>query len=113
MEGRPHEGGRDVLVRRTADGRISDAMPPEFNARTRAHESGGGAVAVRGMSAVFANFADQRLYRVDGERGPVAITAEPPAKASHRYADGDIGPLRMICVRELESRAAREDRWGR
>jgi dipeptidyl aminopeptidase/acylaminoacyl peptidase len=102
VEGRPDEGGRDVLVRRTADGRIRDAVPREFNTRTRVHEYGGGAVAVRGMTAVFANFADQRLYRVDGETSPVAITAEPLAKGSHRYADGEIAPnaARMICVRE-------------
>ena len=100
VEGRPHEGGRAVLVRCTADGRIKDVMPPGFNARTRVHEYGGGAVAVRGMTAVFANFADQRLYRIDGEGDPVAITAEPLAKASHRYADGEIGRVRMICVRE-------------
>src|SRR5205085_2370846 len=28
LEGRPHEGGRTVLVRRAADGRIRDVTPP-------------------------------------------------------------------------------------
>jgi dipeptidyl aminopeptidase/acylaminoacyl peptidase len=100
VEGRPNEGGRDVLVRRTADGRLADAVPPEFNTRTRVHEYGGGAVAVRGMTAVFSNFADQRLYRVNGG-APVAITPET-AEASHRYADGVVSPdgAHLVCVRE-------------
>src|SRR2546430_9146631 len=38
---RPSEGGRNVIVRRTPDGRISDAHPAPFNARTPAHEYGG------------------------------------------------------------------------
>ena len=101
VEGRPNEDGRDVLVRRTADGRIADAVPREFNTRTRVHEYGGGAVAVRGTSAVFSNFADQRLYRVDDGGAPVAITPET-AEASHRYADGVVAPdgAHLVCVRE-------------
>jgi len=42
VEGRPQEGGRNVVVRRTADGRIEDVTPAEFNVRTRVHEYGGG-----------------------------------------------------------------------
>lgn len=102
IEGRPHEGGRNVLVRRAADGRIADAIPRDFNARTRVHEYGGGAVAVKGSTVVFSNFADQRLYRVDGNAAPVAITAEPLAPAAHRYADGVItsdGAM-LVIVRE-------------
>jgi dipeptidyl aminopeptidase/acylaminoacyl peptidase len=101
VEGRPNEGGREVLVRRTADGRIADAVPPEFNTRTRVHEYGGGAVAVRGMTAVVSNFADQRLYRVEGRGTPIAITPGT-ADGSHRYADGVIAPdaTQFVCVRE-------------
>jgi dipeptidyl aminopeptidase/acylaminoacyl peptidase len=102
VEGRPQEDGRDVLVRRGRDARIADAVPREFNTRTRVHEYGGGAVAVRGMTAVFSNFGDQRLYRVSDAAAPVAITAEPQTKASYRYADGVIAPdgVNLICVRE-------------
>jgi len=42
IEGRPSEGGRQVIVRRTSDGRTVDVNPPGFNARTRVHEYGGG-----------------------------------------------------------------------
>jgi dipeptidyl aminopeptidase/acylaminoacyl peptidase len=102
VEGRPNEGGRDVLVRRTPNGAVADVIPAEFNARTRVHEYGGGAVAVHGTTAVFSNFSDQRLYRVDGSASPVAITAEPPAPSAHRYADGviSIDGATLVCVRE-------------
>src|SRR6187397_3227945 len=64
LEGRPAEAGRTVLVRRTPDGRTRDAIPAGFNVRTRVHEYGGGAYVVGGGVAYFANFADQRWYRV-------------------------------------------------
>jgi dipeptidyl aminopeptidase/acylaminoacyl peptidase len=102
LEGRPHEGGRDALVRRGADGRIVDVTPAGFNARTRVHEYGGGAVAVKGATAVFSNFADQRLYRVDGDSVPSPITVEPPNPSAYRYADGVItfDGTALITVRE-------------
>ena len=34
LEGRPAEGGRNVIVRRTPDGRTRDVLPAPFNART-------------------------------------------------------------------------------
>src|SRR5215213_2470332 len=61
-EGRPTEGGRTVLVRRTPDGRLTDFTRAPFNVRTRVHEYGGGAYAVQGETLVFAHDADQRLY---------------------------------------------------
>src|SRR3954452_8079558 len=62
-EGRPSEGGRNVIVRRSADGTITDITPASFNARTRVHEYGGGAFTVKDGTIYFTNFADQRLYR--------------------------------------------------
>src|SRR5947209_19356948 len=64
IEMRPAEGGRHVVVRRTPDGRTADVTPPPFNARTRAHEYGGGAYAVAGGRVYFSDFRDQRLYRL-------------------------------------------------
>src|SRR5438552_718700 len=97
-EGRPSEGGRSVIVRRTPDGAIADQTPPPFNARTRAHEYGGGAFAVQDGVIYFSNFSDQRLYRQEPGQTPRPITPE----ADQRYADGviDAGRGRMICVRE-------------
>src|SRR4051794_37780632 len=60
IEARPSEGGRNVVVRRAADGGTADITPPPFNARTRVHEYGGGAAAVHREQVFFSNFADQR-----------------------------------------------------
>ncbi|HLZ10747.1 MAG TPA: S9 family peptidase [Chloroflexota bacterium] len=97
-EGRPNEGGRQVIVRRTADGQIADVTPPPFNARSRVHEYGGAAFAVDRGTVYFSNFVDQRLYRQDPGAAPRPLT---PA-VDLRYADGvvDRARGRLICVRE-------------
>ncbi len=98
IEGRPAEGGRNVIVRRRPDGSIEDVIPPPFNARTRVHEYGGGAYTVADCAVMFANYADQRLYRIPpgGEPRPLAVTLEL------RYADLVVDPRqgRLLAVRE-------------
>jgi hypothetical protein len=42
-EQRPEEGGRTQIVHRRGDGPAVDLLPDGFNARTAAHEYGGGA----------------------------------------------------------------------
>jgi dipeptidyl aminopeptidase/acylaminoacyl peptidase len=109
-EGRALEGGRSVLVRRTADGRVEDVTPAPFNVRTRVHEYGGGAYVVSGGVVYFSNFADQRVYRIEIGRStedpPSAVTAEGP----WFYADAviDAPRRRLICVREDHADASRE-----
>lgn len=106
VEMRPAEGGRNVIVRRTPDGRTTDVTPASFNARTRVHEYGGGDLAVADGTVYFSNFTDQRLYRQDPGAEPRPITPE----ASLRYADSVIDRRRgrMICVREDHTVAGRE-----
>jgi dipeptidyl aminopeptidase/acylaminoacyl peptidase len=103
IEGRPSEGGRQVVVHAALDGggRV-DAIPPGFSARTRVHEYGGGAYAVHGTSLFFSNDDDGRIYRIDPGAAPVPITPEPAEPRSLRYADLDVSPDgRLIhCVRE-------------
>lgn len=99
-ETRPAEGGRNVVVRRRADGTIEDCIPEGFNARTRVHEYGGGAYLVAERVVYFSNFADQRLYRHRPGRDG---TPEPLTPAADlRYADGvwDRRRRRILCVRE-------------
>ena len=105
-EGRPNEGGRNVLVRRTPDGRTTDMTPAPLNARTRVHEYGGGEFIVDRGTIFFSNFADQRLYRQDAGDAPRPITPE----IALRYADAvvDRGRGRLICVREDHTVAGRE-----
>jgi dipeptidyl aminopeptidase/acylaminoacyl peptidase len=98
IERRAREGGRKAIVRRSAEGRIADATPLSFNARTRVHEYGGGDFAIANGTIVFANFADQRLYIQKPGSEPRAFT---PA-GDLRYADGRIDFRRNLffCVRE-------------
>jgi len=99
-ESRPAEGGRTVVVRCTPGGEITDVLPAGFDARSRVHEYGGGAYAVHRGVVYFANFADQRLYRLRPGEGPQAITPEPAVPAGDRYADLTFGEEFLICVRE-------------
>ena len=96
---RPNEAGRVVLV---CDG--EDQIKAPFSARTRVHEYGGRAwwLGYEGRT-YFANWDDQRLYRIDGSgQQPVAITPEPTERHAYRYTDGVETPdgKWVICVRE-------------
>lgn len=100
-EGRPQERGRQVIVRwNERDGAV-DVTPPPFNARTMAHEYGGGWYAVDAGTVYFANLDDGRVYRQapDGEPRPLT-----PAGA-YRYGDlvSDHAHGRLLCVREDHS----------
>ena len=83
LEGRPAEAGRQVVVHRSADGRLEDVTPAAFNVRTRAHEYGGGEYLVSRGVVYFSNFEDGRLYRQPVGGGVEPLT--PPAAL--RYAD--------------------------
>ncbi len=101
LEGRPAERGRQVVVRRAADGTTADVTPPDCNVRTRAHEYGGGDYTVHDGVVYFANDADQRLYRQRLGAAPQPLTAEEPS----RYADMrlDAARGRLLAVREDHS----------
>jgi len=107
LEGRPAEGGRNVIVRRRPDGTLMDVNPPPFNARTRVHEYGGGALLLHRDVAYFSNFADQRLYRQPIGGDPQPLTPRDEL----RYADGimDSGREAIFLVRE-DHRRGREAR---
>jgi dipeptidyl aminopeptidase/acylaminoacyl peptidase len=102
-ETRPAEGGREQIVRLDPGGIPRDLLPDGFNARTRAHEYGGGAWWVGGGTVFTTNFADQRMYRLDvGDPQPLPVTAPPPTAHAWRYADGRLTPdgRWVVCVRE-------------
>ena len=60
IEPRTAEGGRSVVVRGGADGSRAILTPPGFDARTRVHEYGGGAVWRHENTIFFSNFGDGR-----------------------------------------------------
>jgi hypothetical protein len=98
IESRPTEAGRNVIVRMTANGQITDLNPQPFNARSTVHEYGGGAYLATNGSVFFTNFSDQRLYRIDAGKLPKPITPS----VNIRFADAIVDRLRerLICVQE-------------
>ena len=100
LEARPQEAGRTVLVRRTPQGDRTDLTPAPFNVRTRVHEYGGGAYAVKDGVIVASNFTDQRLYRLEERGAPQPLT--PASEGRLRYADlePDLGRGRLLAIRE-------------
>lgn len=101
LEARPDDGGRVALMRQAADGPREPVTPDEFNVRSRVHEYGGGAYAVRDGVVVFTNFADTVVYRMHGGRA-VPLTPE----GSYRYADLRVHPAQGLVL------AVREDHSG-
>lgn len=102
-EDRPGEDGRTALVRRSADGGLTELLGPSQSARTAVHEYGGGAWWADDGVVWFCSWEDQRLYR----RDPITAAAEPltpapEAPRSVRYADGALSPdgSWIACVRE-------------
>ncbi|MDQ3407932.1 MAG: prolyl oligopeptidase family serine peptidase [Chloroflexota bacterium] len=108
LEGRPQEGGRQVLMRRSATGQPEDVTPPGYNVRTMVHEYGGGAFVVRDGLIVFSDLRDARLYTHRPAEEPRPLTADGP----YRYADLrlDPGQERVLCIREDHSSAGEEAR---
>ena len=106
VEGRPDEGGRNVVVQRRANGRIVDATPAGTNVRTRVQEYGGAAYTVSCGTIYYAEFSDQRLHKLAPGTAPVPLT--PPG--DWFYADCAIDLLRerLICVREDHTVKERE-----
>jgi dipeptidyl aminopeptidase/acylaminoacyl peptidase len=98
LEGRPDEGGRQVLVRHDRDGTMTRLSPEGFNARTRVQEYGGGAYAVDVDLVVVSDFATGGLHRITA---PGAAEPFTPPRA-WRYADLviDRPRNRILAVRE-------------
>lgn len=105
IERRAQEGGRKVIVRRAANGEVTDVTPAGFNARTRVHEYGGGDYAVANGTVVFSNFADQRLYLQPNDAQPRPLTPS----AAHRYADGQFDLRRNLYYTVREDHSASGD----
>ena len=106
IESRPLEAGRNVVVRRSADGTTQDVNPKPFNVRTRVHEYGGSAYSIVNGVCYFSNFSDQLLYRVSPGETPIPVTHI----AAMRYAEATLDSRRnrFIAVREDHTVPERE-----
>ncbi len=102
QESRPSEGGRLAVVSQGPDGISRDLLPMPWNARTRVHEYGGKSYLPLTDGFIFANFADQRLYRAEGGGAPEPLTAAPDDDIADRFADFVLAPGGddIWCVRE-------------
>jgi dipeptidyl aminopeptidase/acylaminoacyl peptidase len=87
LEGRPLEGGRQVVMR-AAGGTAREVTPEGVSVRTRVHEYGGGDYGVAGGMLVFSRDEDQRVYLMPASGGDV----RPLTDGSARYADFAIAP---------------------
>ncbi|GGB65600.1 alpha/beta hydrolase family protein [Knoellia flava] len=99
LESRPWEAGRVALVRHVgATGEVEDVVGEGVNVRSRVHEYGGGAYAVRSGVVVVATIPDLRVHVVeDGELR--AITPE----GGFRYGGLVLGDGFVLAVREDHS----------
>jgi dipeptidyl aminopeptidase/acylaminoacyl peptidase len=98
LESRPSESGRSALVRRAADGTISDLTPMPFNVASRVHEYGGGAYVARDGRVVFSHKPDGSVWLIQGDAAPALVASVPGC----RYADFRFTRCgrHVICVRE-------------
>jgi len=115
LEGRPQEGGRNVLCQyapdraEKSDRNGIDITPKDANVRTRVHEYGGSSMIIdkSEQNLYYSEFTTQRLMKMklgdgasDGEEPNVeAIT---PDGGRFRFADGvyDEKKKRIVLVRE-------------
>jgi dipeptidyl aminopeptidase/acylaminoacyl peptidase len=102
LESRPQEAGRNVVVRRSIDGQITDITPPEYNVRNRVHEYGGAAYTVFERQVYFSNYSDGCLYTQDLASEHPQQVRQLTTDRKKRYADIIFDPVRhrLICVQE-------------
>ena len=98
LENRPAESGCVVLVRARPGEPARDLTPAAFSVRSRAHEYGGGAFAVRLDTAFFVNDADQQIYRQSLTDGtPQALTRVPGCRFADLQVDESRQRLIAVC----------------
>ncbi|RPD65632.1 alpha/beta-hydrolase [Lentinus tigrinus ALCF2SS1-7] len=96
-ERRPTEGGRNILRKAPTQEAVFDGP---WDARSRAHEYGGGHAIAHNGTVYFSNLSDNRVYQVLPGGVPKPVT---PACPEWRYADFIVHPLVprfLLAIRE-------------
>ena len=106
IEGRASEGGRNVIVRREPDGRMTDVTPSGFNARSRVHEYGGASYTVRARDRVFLEFRRSAAVSA-GARHCARSAHRPRATTTPTAASTWRARDCSACVRITPGRASR------
>jgi dipeptidyl aminopeptidase/acylaminoacyl peptidase len=86
-----------------------ELLPAPWDARTRVHEYGGRSyLPLPDGDLIFANYDDQRLYRLTEGKTPLPLTPEPASSAGLRYADFTLSPdgQHVWCVQERHASGA-------
>lgn len=99
IEMRPEEKGRYRVVHCSPDNQCQDFSAPDYNARTRVHEYGGGSYLVNDDTLFFTHFPDQRLYRQRKNELPSALTS---AEQDRRFADFILDQYRSRLISVME-----------
>jgi dipeptidyl aminopeptidase/acylaminoacyl peptidase len=89
LEGRPSEGGRQVVVRSRPGVEPADVSPADQNVRTLVHEYGGGEYRVRGGRLVHADMVSGSIWLRDVED---PSSGRQLTDDSRRYADFEFSP---------------------
>ncbi|RDW69849.1 hypothetical protein BP6252_08869 [Coleophoma cylindrospora] len=101
LESRAAEGGRNCIVE-YGFGTLKDLLPKKYNARTKVHEYGGGALAIRPDGVlIFTDANTLGVFSLDPTRRKIESLIE--ANEALRYAGFDccpIAPEWIVAIRE-------------
>jgi len=99
LEGRPSEGGRNVLVRSTRDGDVEECSRRDVSVRSRVHEYGGGAYLA----------AQGRTFVVEDDAGLRELGRGVLGRPDARYADLALSPdgRWLVAVEEVAGEGTR------
>jgi dipeptidyl aminopeptidase/acylaminoacyl peptidase len=95
-EGRPSEGGRTAIVKKTKN-EISDVITYPFSASSKVHEYGGGEFCVKNGFVYFVNKEDQAIYKTDGINAPVQLTPSDNRRYADLFVDVKRGQVVAVC----------------
>ncbi|OIP78556.1 MAG: peptidase [Oscillatoriales cyanobacterium CG2_30_44_21] len=99
-EGRPTEGGRNVIMRYRNEqdsAQYTEMTPTNLSVRSQVHEYGGGEYLVADGRIYFSNFSDRGIYRQVSDSTPKKLTVTSKLRFADFAWSRDYGKLICIC----------------